>query len=113
MGEISAEAVAAFVAALALVATTASVFYLARQTKAGERNSVARRTDDLDGCLMRPRTRDRTMPDPLHPDERPDLAGWRRRHAQRSSNAARPIPSGKQYRRKQKHPLRQDPGAQR
>ncbi|WP_433527282.1 hypothetical protein ACQPZ2_22025 [Nocardia pseudovaccinii] len=34
MGEISAEAVAAFVAALALVATTVSVIYLAKQTSA-------------------------------------------------------------------------------
>ncbi|MGV9677235.1 hypothetical protein ACWDSJ_18315 [Nocardia sp. NPDC003482] len=41
MGGISAEAVAAFVAALALVVTTASVFYLARQTKAVAEQSRA------------------------------------------------------------------------
>ncbi|MGK8524637.1 hypothetical protein ACRS6B_25195 [Nocardia asteroides] len=37
------------------------------------------------------------------PSERADLAAWRRRNALRRSNAARPIPSKRQYRRKRKH----------
>lgn len=40
--------------------------------------------------------------------ERPDLSAWRRRHELRRSNAARPIPSGKQYERKPKHEQEQD-----
>ncbi|WP_157170769.1 hypothetical protein [Nocardia araoensis] len=35
--------------------------------------------------------------------ERADLAAWRRRDALRRSNAARPIPSKRQYRRRDKH----------
>ncbi|WP_306358795.1 MULTISPECIES: hypothetical protein [unclassified Nocardia] len=35
--------------------------------------------------------------------ERPDLTAWRQRHALRRSNAARPIPSGRRYRRVTKH----------
>ncbi|BAD58857.1 hypothetical protein NFA_40090 [Nocardia farcinica IFM 10152] len=37
------------------------------------------------------------------PSDRPDLTAWRRRQALCSSNAAQPIPSGKQYERKLKH----------
>ncbi|WP_084533213.1 hypothetical protein [Nocardia fusca] len=62
---------------------------------------------------MPPRTPIPTPPNSHPPEERPDLTGWRRRHARRSSNAARPIPSGKQYRRKQKHSKHQDPDARR
>lgn len=40
--------------------------------------------------------------------DRPDLAGWRRRNEQRRSNAARPIPSGKEYQRKPKHQREQE-----
>lgn len=36
--------------------------------------------------------------------ERPDLAAWRRRQELRKSSAAQPIPSGKTYQRKPKHP---------
>ncbi|MBF6348251.1 MULTISPECIES: hypothetical protein [Nocardia] len=43
------------------------------------------------------------MPVPDEP-ERPDLTGWRRRQQLRRSSAAQPIPSGKGYRRKPKHP---------
>ncbi|MGK8508466.1 hypothetical protein ACRS5S_10530 [Nocardia asiatica] len=35
--------------------------------------------------------------------ERADLAAWRRRDALRRSNAARPIASKRQYRRRSKH----------
>ncbi|WP_327114659.1 hypothetical protein OHB12_35165 [Nocardia sp. NBC_01730] len=35
--------------------------------------------------------------------ERADLTGWRRRDALRRSNAARPVPSKRQYRRGRKH----------
>lgn len=35
--------------------------------------------------------------------ERPDLTAWRWRQALRSSNAARPKKSGREYRRKHKH----------
>ncbi|MBF6439089.1 hypothetical protein [Nocardia cyriacigeorgica] len=35
--------------------------------------------------------------------ERPDLTAWRRRHALRSSNAARPLPNKRRYRRERKH----------
>ncbi|MBF6340584.1 hypothetical protein IU450_32515 [Nocardia abscessus] len=35
--------------------------------------------------------------------DRADLAAWRRRDALRRSNAARPIPSKRQYRRRPKH----------
>ncbi|WP_236567138.1 hypothetical protein [Nocardia sp. CY41] len=35
--------------------------------------------------------------------ERADLAAWRCRDALRRSNAARPIPSKRQYRRRDKH----------
>ncbi|WP_406273423.1 hypothetical protein OH799_34755 [Nocardia sp. NBC_00881] len=35
--------------------------------------------------------------------ERADLVGWRRRDALRRSNAARPVPSKRQYRRERKH----------
>jgi hypothetical protein len=42
------------------------------------------------------------------PPDRPDLAAWRRRHELRRSNAARPVPSGKEYERKPKHPREQD-----
>ncbi|MEU2177440.1 MULTISPECIES: hypothetical protein [Nocardia] len=35
--------------------------------------------------------------------ERADLAAWRRRDALRRSNAARPVRSKRQYRRKDKH----------
>ncbi|MEV6255069.1 hypothetical protein [Nocardia sp. NPDC051911] len=35
--------------------------------------------------------------------ERADLAAWRRRDALRRGNAARPIPSKRQYRRRDKH----------
>lgn len=47
MGEISAEAVAAGVAALALVVTTVSLIYLARQTRAvaGQTRAVAKQTE--------------------------------------------------------------------
>ncbi|MGW4633149.1 hypothetical protein [Nocardia sp. NPDC004415] len=37
------------------------------------------------------------------PTERPDLTAWRHRHALRSSNAATPVPSGRRYRRSDKH----------
>ncbi|TLG13526.1 hypothetical protein FEK35_10320 [Nocardia cyriacigeorgica] len=35
--------------------------------------------------------------------ERPDLTAWRKRHALRSSNAARPVPNKRRYRRERKH----------
>ncbi|MBF6467561.1 hypothetical protein IU427_20570 [Nocardia beijingensis] len=35
--------------------------------------------------------------------ERADLAAWRRRDALRRSNAARPVPSKRRYRRRDKH----------
>ncbi|CCF62751.1 hypothetical protein [Nocardia cyriacigeorgica] len=35
--------------------------------------------------------------------ERPDLTAWRKRHALRSSNAARPLPNKRRYRRERKH----------
>ncbi|MBF6221311.1 hypothetical protein IU479_24730 [Nocardia abscessus] len=47
--------------------------------------------------------------DPVVPEtppaarDRADLAAWRRRDALRRSNAARPIPSKRQYRRRSKH----------
>ncbi|MCP2280653.1 hypothetical protein SAMN04244553_0015 [Nocardia amikacinitolerans] len=37
------------------------------------------------------------------PSERPDLTAWRRRHELRRSNAARPIPGKREYRRTPKH----------
>lgn len=48
------------------------------------------------------------MPDEAEPGsiraaERPDLAAWRRRHELRRSNVAQPIPSGRRYRRTDKH----------
>ncbi|NKY60430.1 hypothetical protein [Nocardia flavorosea] len=45
-----------------------------------------------------------TTPEP----ERPDLTAWRRRQALGESNAAQPVPSGKTYQRKAKHPKEQD-----
>ncbi|MFI1918423.1 hypothetical protein [Nocardia sp. NPDC020380] len=41
------------------------------------------------------------------PAERPDLAAWRQRHELRRSNAARPIPSARTYRRSTKHRKRE------
>jgi hypothetical protein len=40
--------------------------------------------------------------------ERPDLSAWRRRQAQRESNAAQPIPSGMEYKRKPKNEREQE-----
>ncbi|MFC4128849.1 hypothetical protein [Nocardia rhizosphaerae] len=48
------------------------------------------------------------MPEDEQPEERPDLAAWRRRHELRQSSAAQPIPSGKTYQRKPKHDQEKD-----
>ncbi|BDU05843.1 hypothetical protein [Nocardia cyriacigeorgica] len=46
---------------------------------------------------------DSTSSDGGAASERPDLTAWRRRHALRSSNAARPLPNKRRYRRERKH----------
>lgn len=42
-------------------------------------------------------------PTPETAGERPDLTAWRQRHELRRSNAAQPVPSGRAYKRADKH----------
>ncbi|WP_169815389.1 hypothetical protein [Nocardia yamanashiensis] len=42
-------------------------------------------------------------PAPQTAGERPDLTAWRQRHELRRSNAAQPVPSGRAYKRADKH----------